>query len=107
MLAGFEEARGGCEQILSLCLDLKPREVQAIGECPGAVTEQLVVGLQTQAPVLGSRAPWATLTEHGDVENFGLLLAGADETAQELLILGDVVDPEQLPLSLALQDSLV
>lgn len=81
--------------------------MRAIGECPGAVTEQLVVGLQTQAPVSRSRAPWATLTEHGDVENFRLLLAGAGETAQELLILGDVVDPEQLPLSLALQECLV
>ena len=28
--------------------------MQAIGECPGAVTEQLVVGLQTQAPASGS-----------------------------------------------------
>ena len=81
--------------------------MQAIGECPGAVTEQLVVGLQTQAPVLGSRAPWATLTEHGDVENFHLLLAVADETAHALHVLGDVDDLEQLPLSLALQESLV
>lgn len=79
----------------------------ATGECPGAVTEQLWVGLQTQAPVSGSRAPWATLTEHGDVENFRLLLAAAGGTAQELLILGDVVDLEQLPLSLTLQESLV
>lgn len=85
----------------------EPREVRAIGECPGAVTEQLVVGLQTQAPASGSRAPWATLTEHGDVENFRLLLAGTDGTAHEVLILGDVVDLEQLPLSLALQESLV
>ena len=48
-----------------------------------------------------------TLTEHGDVEHFRLLLAAAGGTAQELLILGDVVDLEQLPLSLALQESLV
>lgn len=79
----------------------------ATGECPGEVTEQLWVGLQTQAPASASRAPWATLTEHGDVENFRLLLAAAGGTAQELLILGDVVYLEQLPLSLALQESLV
>ena len=72
----------------------EPGDVGTIGQCPGAVTEPLCVGLQTQALASGSRAPWATLTEHGDVENFRLLPVAAGETAQELLILGDVGDLE-------------
>ena len=74
---------------------------------PRSSDRAAVCGFADPGSGLGEQGPWATLTEHGDDENFRLLPATAGETAHELHVLGDVDDLEQLPLSLALQESVV
>ena len=74
---------------------------------PRSSDRAAVCGFADPGSGLREQGPWATLTEHGDVENFRLLPVAAGETAQELYVLGDVVDLEQLPLSLALQENIV
>ena len=74
---------------------------------PRSSDRAAVCGFADPGSGLREQGPWATLTEHGDVENFRLLPVAAGETAQELYVLGDVVYLEQLPLSLALQENIV
>ena len=61
---------------------------------PRSSDRAAVCGFADPGSGLREQGPWATLTEHGDDENFRLLPVAAGETAQELLILGDVGDLE-------------